>query len=37
MESYVDNNAVALFGLFFLSYHIGTLIYGKTMPPAGSH
>lgn len=35
MESYLDSNGLLIYALLFLGCHVGTLIYGKEMPPAG--
>lgn len=37
MEPFLDSNGLLIYALVFLSYHVGTLIYGKDTPPAGAH
>lgn len=37
MEPFLDSNGLLIYALVFLGYHVGTLIYGKETPPAGSH
>lgn len=36
MESYLDSNGLLIYALIFLGYHVGTLIYGREVPPAGA-
>lgn len=35
MESYLDSNGLLIYGLIFLGYHVGSLIYDREVPPAG--
>lgn len=37
MEPFLDSNGLLIYALVFLSYHVGTLIYGRETAPAGSH
>ena len=36
MEPFLDSNGLLIYGLVFLSYHVGTLIHGTETAPAGS-
>ncbi len=37
MEPFLDSNGLLLYALVFLSYHVGSLIQGKPVRPAGAH
>ena len=37
LEPFLDSKGLLIYSLVFLSYHVGTLIYGRETAPAGSH